>query len=117
MSAIFYDQESKIKVNQCKTIVTFDTTPESKILDTSNILILLNLQKPWTIACKDVSRVFEMEYSTYRILNRLELCECSLTAGNYQAKLTPTAEICQKLEMATSPLTMPLIRSYWASSQ
>ena len=79
MSAIYYDQESKIKVNQCKTIVTFDNTLEWKILDASNILILLNLQKPWTIACKEVSRVFEIEYSTY-ILNRSELCECSLTA-------------------------------------
>ena len=39
MSAIYYDQESKIKANQCKTIVTFDNTPESKILDTGNILI------------------------------------------------------------------------------
>ena len=46
-------------------------------------MILSNLQKPRTITCKDVSRVFEIEYSTYRILNRSELCECSLTAGNY----------------------------------
>ena len=46
-------------------------------------MILSSLQKPWSIACKDVSQVFEIEYSTYRILNRLELCECSLTAGNY----------------------------------
>ena len=90
MSAIYYNQESKIKANQCKTIVTFDNTPESKILDASNILILLNLQKPWTIACKDVSRVFEIEYSTYHILNRLELCECSLTAGNYLLSQTDT---------------------------
>ena len=45
MSAIYYDQESEIKANQCKTIVTFDNTPESKILDASNILILSNLQK------------------------------------------------------------------------
>ena len=45
MSAIYYDQESEIKANQCKTIVTFDNTLESKILDASNILILLNLQK------------------------------------------------------------------------
>ena len=90
MSAIYYDQESKIKVNQCKTIVTFDTTPESKILDTGNILILLNLQKPWTIACKDVSRVFEIEYSTYHIFNRLELCKCSLTAGNCLLSQTDT---------------------------
>ena len=90
MSAIYYDQESKIKTNPCKTIVTFDNTPESKILDASNILILLNLQKPWTIACKDVSRVFEIEYSTYCILNRSELCECSLTAGNYLLSQTDT---------------------------
>ena len=83
MSAIYYDQGSNIKVKQCKTIVTFDTITESKILDTGNLLILSNLQKPWTIACKDISRVFEIKYSTYRILNRLELCKCSLTAGNY----------------------------------
>ena len=75
MSAIYYDQGSDIKAKQCKTIVTFDTTPESKILDASDLLILSNLQQPWTIACKDVSHVFEIEYSTYRILNRSELCK------------------------------------------
>ena len=52
-------------------------------MDAGDLLILSNLQKPWTIACKYISRVFEIEYSTYRILNRSELCECSLTAGNY----------------------------------
>ena len=88
MSAIYYDQESEIKANQCKTIVTFDNTPESKILDASKILIFSNLQKLWTIACKDASRVFEIEYSTY--LNRLQLCECSLTAGNYLLSQTDT---------------------------
>ena len=79
---------AKIKAKQCKTIVTFDTIPESKILDTGNLLILSNLQKPWTIACKDISRVFEIEYSTYCILNRSELCECSLTTGNYLLSYT-----------------------------
>ena len=88
MSAIYYDQGSDIKVKQCKTIVTFDTILESKILDASNLLILLNLQKPWTIVCKDISRVFEIEYSTYHILNRSELCKCSLTIGNYLLSYT-----------------------------
>ena len=91
MSAIYYDQESAIKANKCKTIVTFENTLESKILDASNVLILSNLQKPWTIACKDISRVFEIEYSTYRILNRSELCKCSLTAGNYLLSQTDTS--------------------------
>ena len=77
-------------MNQCKTIVTFDTTPESKILDAGDILNLSNVQKPWTFACKDVSRVFEIEYSTYLILSRLELCECSLIAGNYLLSQTDT---------------------------
>ena len=57
-------------------------------LDDGHLLTLSNLQKPWTIACKDVSRVFEIEYSTYHILNRSELCECSLTAGNYLLSYT-----------------------------
>ena len=55
MSTIYYDQGSDIKAKQCITIVTFYTILESKILDTGDLLILLNLQKPWTIACKDVS--------------------------------------------------------------
>ena len=83
MSAIYYGQRSQIKANRCKTIVTFDTLLVSKILDTGNILILSNLQKPWTIVCKDVNRTLNLEYSTYCILNRSKLCECSLTAGNY----------------------------------
>ena len=88
MSAIYYDQGSDVNAKQCKTIVTFDTILESKMLDAGDLLILSNLQKPWTIACKVVFRVFEIEYSTYHILNRLELCECSLTAGNYLLSYT-----------------------------
>ena len=88
MSAIYYDQGSDVKAKQCKTIITFDTIPESKILDAGDLLILSNLQKPWTTVCKDISRVFEIEYSTYRILNRSELCECSLIADNYLLSYT-----------------------------
>ena len=87
MSVIYYDQSSQIKADRCKMIVTFDTLLESKILDAGNTLILSNLQKPWTTVCKDVDRTFELKYSTYHILNRSELCKCSLTAGNYLLSL------------------------------
>ena len=83
MSAIYYDQSSDMKADKCKKIVMFDMLPESKILDAGNISILSNLQKSWTIVCKDVDRTFDLKYSTYHILNRSELCECSLMAGNY----------------------------------
>ena len=83
MSAIYYDQSSDIKADKCKTIIMFNTLLESKILDAGDILILSNLQKPWTIVCKHVNRTFDLEYSTCRILNRSKLCKCSLIAGNY----------------------------------
>ena len=35
-------------------------------------------------------QIFEIEYSIYHILNRSELCECSLTAGNYLLSQTDT---------------------------
>ena len=91
MSAIYYDQSSDIKADKCKTIVTFDTLLESKVLDASNILILSNLQNSWTIVCKDVNRTFDLEYSTYHILNRPH----------------PTVEAHQKQKMASSQHTMP----------
>ena len=72
MSAIYYDQGSDGKVKQCKTIVIFDTIPESKILDASDLIILLNLQKPWTIACKDISRFFKLN-----ILHIIYSIDCS----------------------------------------
>ena len=118
MSAIYYDQESEIKANQCKTIVTFNNTSQSKILDANNILILSNLQKPWTIACKDIARVFEIEYSTYRILNRSELFECSLTVGN--SLLSQTDTNCRDMPEAKDgyfTTYYTLIRLYWTSSQ
>ena len=72
MSAIYYDQEGEIKANQCKAIVTFDNIQESKILDTGNILIILNLQKPWTIACKEF-----LEYLKLNILHIIFLTDRS----------------------------------------
>ena len=83
MSAIYHDQSSDIKAGKGKTIVAFDTLLEIKILDACYILILSNLQKPWTIVCKDVDRTFDLEYSTYHIHNRSQLCECSLMVGTY----------------------------------
>ena len=43
MSAIYYGQSSDIKADKCKTIVTFDTLLESKILDAGNILTYKSL--------------------------------------------------------------------------
>ena len=103
MSTIYYDQSCQIKADKCKMIVIFDTILESKILDTSDTLILSNLQKFWMIVCKDVDRIFKLEYSTYCVLNRSELYKCSLTAGNYP--LSQTASNCGDMPEAKNDFT------------
>ena len=72
MSAIYYDQESEIKANQCKMTVTFDNTLESKILDAGNILILLNLQNPGPLLAK-----MFLEYLKLNILHIVFLTDWS----------------------------------------
>ena len=114
MSAIYYDQGSEIKVKQCKTIVTFDTIPESKILDAGNLLILSNLQKPWTIACKDIFRVFEIEYSTYRILNRSELCKQTAIFKSNQDFNKNKEKVSQYIKYAENWQVASVICSYMA---
>ena len=80
MSAIYYDHDSEIKANQCKTIVTFDSTPESKILDTGNILILSNLQKPGNYLlsqtytnCGDMPEARDGYFTIYYAFNKIIL--------------------------------------------
>ena len=66
---------------------------------------------------KDVTRLFEIEYSTYHILNRSELCECSLMAGNYLLSQTDTN--CGDMPDSRDgyfTTYYPLTRSYWTSS-
>ena len=72
MSVIYYDQESAIKVNQCKTIVTFDNTPESKILDASKILILSNYKSLGPLHAKTF-----LEYLKLNILHIVYLTDQS----------------------------------------
>ena len=72
MSVIYYDQESKIKANQCKTTVTFDNMPESKILDAGNILILLNYKNLGPLLAK-----MFLEYLKLNILHIVFLTDQS----------------------------------------
>ena len=97
MSAIYFDQESEIKANQCKTIVTFDNTPESKIPDASNIVVLLH--------CGCLSLIpFNpfIEFMNFRICNNssspdvLNIQASISISPNYVSK-SKTASHCQLL--------------------
>ena len=49
---------------------------------------IIEFTKALDYCMKDISRVFEIEYYTYHILNRSELYKCSLKAGNYLLSYT-----------------------------
>ena len=89
-SAICYDAKPAVKIKHCKTKYTKSSHLEPKILDRGQNLILSNLPKPWTLVCGAQNRPFPLKYSTLWIINRTELCECSLTAGAFY--ITQTVE-------------------------
>ena len=55
-----------------------------KILDTGDQFVLSNLPQPWILMCEKSQKPFAIPYSTYHIINHTKLCECSLTAYEYQ---------------------------------
>ena len=52
-------------------------------MDVGETMILFNLPRPWILVCGKHKRSREIQIATYKILNRTELCECSLTAGTF----------------------------------
>ena len=82
-SAIYYDAEPAVKIKHCKSKYIKSSHLEPKILDGGQNLILSNLPKPWTLVCGAQNRPFPLKYSMLQIINRTELCECSLTAGAF----------------------------------
>ena len=93
-----YGKEHNIHVNQpyiikmdAKTITTHcqakfaanvEFTP--KVLDAGETMVLFNLPRPWILLCGQEKQPTEIEYATYKVVDRKEFCECSLTAGSFQ---------------------------------
>ena len=54
-----------------------------KVLGAGETMILFNLPRPWILVCGKHKHPHEIQIATYKILNRTELCKCSLTAGTF----------------------------------
>ena len=55
-----------------------------KVLDAGEIMVLFNLPRPWILLCGQEKWPTEIEIATYKVVDRKEFCECSLTAGLFQ---------------------------------
>ena len=84
-AAIYFEMEAQVKIALCDFRYTKNKEYKPKILDTGDQFVLSNLPQPWILLCDKSQKPFVIPYSTYRIINHTELCECSLTAAyDYQ---------------------------------
>jgi hypothetical protein len=72
--------------NLCEVKAQYHVRPHPSLLDAGNEMILANVPGPWTIACDGTGRTRHINPSAYAVLNKTELCECSLTAGPYHIR-------------------------------
>ena len=55
-----------------------------KVLDAGETMVLFNLPRPWILLCGQEKQLTEIEIATYKVVDRKEFCECSLTVGSFQ---------------------------------
>ena len=82
-SAIYYRTDPKTIMKHCRAMFTSRQNFSPKVLDAGETMILFNLPRPWILICGKYKHPCKIQIATYKILNRTELCECSLTAGTF----------------------------------
>ena len=82
-SEIYYRTDPKMIRKHCRAMFTSWQNFPPKVLDAGETMILFNLPRPWILVCSKHEHPQEIQIATYKILNRTELCKCSLTAGTF----------------------------------
>ena len=98
-SVIYYRTDPKMIIKHCRAMFTSWQNFPPKVLDAGETMILFNLPRPWILVCGKHKRPHEIQIATYKILNRTELCKCSLTTGTFlldETLVQCTPEICSQ---------------------
>ena len=81
-SAIYTHQNTKLIQQKCEIEYYPDLDPE--LLNAGNYLVLGNFPLPWNYYCSQTDEIPKpIHGSAYVILKKLDLCQCSLTAGSW----------------------------------
>ena len=83
-SAIYYKMDAKMISKNCQVKFAANVEFSPKVLDAGETMVLFNLPRPWILLCGQEKRPTEIEITTYKVVDRKEFCECSLTAGSFQ---------------------------------
>ena len=88
-SAIYYKMDAKTISKHCQAKFAVNVEFSPKVLDAGETMVLFNLPRPWILLCGQEKWPTEIEIATYKVVDRKEFCECSLTAGSFQLDETP----------------------------
>ena len=83
-SAIYYKMDTKTITKHCQVKFAANVEFTPKVLDAGETMVLLNLPRPWILLCGQEKQPTEIEFTTYKVVDRKEFCKCSLTAGSFQ---------------------------------
>ena len=83
-SAIYYKMDAKTITKHCQAKFAANVEFTPKVLDAGETMVLFNLSRPWILLCDQEKWPTEIEFATYKVVDRKEFCECSLTAGSFQ---------------------------------
>ena len=83
-SAIYYKMDAKTISQHCQAKFAANVEFPPKVLDAGETMVLFNLPRPWILLSGQEKRPTEIEIATYKVVDRKEFCECSLTAGSFQ---------------------------------
>ena len=83
-SVIYYKMDAKTISQHCQAKFTANVQFPPKVLDAGETMVLFNLPRPWILLCGQEKWPTEIEIATYKVVDRKEFCECSLTAGSFQ---------------------------------
>ena len=100
-SVIYYRTDPKTIMKHCRAMFTSQQNFPPKVLDAGETMILFNLPRPWILFCGKHKHPREIQITTYKILNRTELCECILTAGTFsldEILVQCTPKICSQAD-------------------
>ena len=83
-SAIYTNQNEKLIQKKCTIKYYPKLDPDPDILDAGNYILLGNFPLPWTYFCEKKDEIpTPISGSSYVIIKKCDLCQCSLSAGSW----------------------------------
>ena len=82
--AIYTYQNTKLIQPKCTIVYYPHLDPEHELLNAGNYLVFGNFPLPWNYFCSQTDEIPKpIHGSAYVILKKIDLCQCSLTAGSW----------------------------------